>query len=160
LGYLKSVCQVGQDILEHGRLVIKSQDTNSSVRVNQLFQEESAILNVLHLTFIALMNAPHKISRNVMQELIALNKSGIALQKLIAATKDINGWLFLVDLNSLSTVLISRLLSSLINKTRDDEKFILLIHPDLRSFKDSCLLARAVAPTVETIREFNFCFKI
>ena len=62
--YLGTLFKIGQEIFEHGQKAVKTDATSaannrvSSAKVHELFNEESAIPIILHLTLVALLSAP------------------------------------------------------------------------------------------------------
>ncbi len=137
--YLKMVFTVGQDLLEHCRFVLKSENSVSLAAANQIFQEESSLVNILHLTLVSLFDIPLDFTRKLRPELVGLHRSSMALQKV--AVDNINDWLFLVDLNALASALISHTLSSLINLSPEDVQLEQDTHPLLKPYLSSDLLA-------------------
>ena len=84
------------------------------------------ISGILHLTLVALLSAPVELSYELIEELTDLCQSGLELQKLI--THQVDLWMFLIDINALSSALLSKLLYAKMNgeysiiKTEDNEK--------------------------------------
>ena len=129
---------MSQEVLEHGRMAVKNPPKGNNSSVFELFNEESAILTVLHLTLVALVSSmptcSNSMALEIMPDLRKICKSGIALQKLVKA-EDIENWMFLVHINSLSSTFLSMLLNSMINETSQDFGKFNLLHPSLRPFR-------------------------
>ena len=68
---------------------------------------------ILHLTLVALLSAPVELSYELIEELTDLCQSGLELQKLI--THQVDLWMFLIDINALSSALLSKLLYAKMN---------------------------------------------
>ena len=141
--YLKTLLTAGTQILEKGKNNLANY---SDKRIFDKFQEESALLKILYLTFISMMSSPVSTIFEVLQDLRKVCKAGIALQKLVP---DIHNWTFLIQLNSLSATLLSKVLSSLINGTTEDVWNEKSLHPNLKPFRSSILVHGATNEGLE-----------
>ena len=122
LPYLKTLFASGTHVLEEAQKAVLSERESESPRNLRFFteklQDESALLKVLYLTFISMMSSPVSTIFEVLPALRKITKAGIELQKILDA-EELNHWNFLVQLNSLSASLLSKVLSSLINGTTE-----------------------------------------
>lgn len=145
--YLKNLFKVCQEVLEHGRMAVKS----NKKAIVELFHEESAILAILHLTFVALLSAPYKFCYNLMDDLVSLSKAGIALQKIVPMS-EINDWVFLIDLNGLASALLSKILNFVINKNQEDSNIERQLNSNLQPFSDSPLVRNAALANDQEVK--------
>ena len=72
--YLKMVFTVGQDLMEHCRFVIKSKNGVSLSNINLIFQKETSLINLLHLTLVSLFDVPLEFTKKLMPELVGLHR--------------------------------------------------------------------------------------
>ena len=149
--YLKTLFGSGTHILEEGK---KALSQNSSNRISEKFQEESALLKILYLTFVALMSCPVSAIIEVLQDLRKINKAGIELQKAVLKLSEAdNDWTFLTHLNSLSATLLSKILSSIINEgSTEDVWSEHKLHQTLKPFRSSILVQGASFEGIEKAR--------
>ena len=60
--YLGKLFDIGKDIFDHGQKAVQMNNTEKVAKVYELFNDESVIHKVLHLTLVALLSAPIKLS--------------------------------------------------------------------------------------------------
>ena len=63
--YLGVLFNIGKEIFDHGQISVKKDPIDTVSKVHELFNEESAIPSILHLTLVALLSAPIEISYEV-----------------------------------------------------------------------------------------------
>ncbi len=149
--YLKTLFGSGTQVLQEGKNALNQ---NSSSRISEKFQEESALLKILYLTFIALMSCPVSAIFEVLQDLRKVTKAGIELQKHVLKLSDDSDWTFLIQLNSLSATLLSKVLSSLINEgSTEDVWSERSLHASLKPFRSSILVQGATFEGIENARK-------
>ena len=152
LKYLKTLFRVSEDVLQSGRMASKNQFSDGNISGTlALFHEESAILNVLHLTLIALINSPMSMALEVIGDIRKICQSGLAFQKLVSEESAGETWVFLFHLNTLSSTFLSMVLNSMINDNGKNVNVEQTIHPDLKAKKRSMFLQNCDASTIEKI---------
>ena len=113
LKYLKTLFEVSQEILDTARMAMKNPIDGENKTILNCCHENSAILNVLHLSLIALIQSSSSVSLEILEDVRKICKSGLQLQKLVL--EDSETWLFLFHLNALSSTFLTTLLNSMIN---------------------------------------------